>query len=156
MVEKLLKVLYKNPLEQKRGVEMTSEKYPPISAGTLVKTTSSNTPDSEWTSEARTNRKWGVQGKVLTHHDSHGLCYEVKHSDGTVGAYDPSELEVVDNELVILINEFLDRFPGYVGELADNLLVSKPSIRRWAEGRNLPRPKTAESIVKRLKKLLAD
>lgn len=135
---------------------MATEKYPPISAGTLVKTTSPNTPDSEWASEARANRKWGVQGRILTHHDSHGLCYEVKHSDGTVGAYDPSELEVTDNELVMLINRFLDRFPGYVGELADNLKVSKPAIRRWAEGRNLPRTKVTESIVKHLKKLLAD
>lgn len=96
---------------------MVTEKYPPISDGTLVKTKSSNTPDSEWTSEARANRKWGVHGRVLTHHDSHGLCYEVRHSDGTVGAYDPSELEVVDNELVMLLNQFLDRFPGYTGEL---------------------------------------
>ena len=139
-----------------KGVKMTTEKYPPISAGTLVKTTSSNTPDSEWSPAVRVNRKWGVQGKVLTHHDSHGLCYEVRHSDGTVGTYDPSELEVVDNELVLLTNRFLDRFPGYVAELAYNLKVSKQTIRRWAEGRNLPRTKLAESIVKNLKKLLAD
>ena len=135
---------------------MTTKKYPPLSPGTLVKTTSSKTPDSEWTAEARANRKWGVQGKVLTHHDSHGLCYEVRHSEGTVGAYDPSELEVVDNELVMLLNQFLDRFPGYTGELADNLKVSKPTIRQWLEGRNLPHTKVAESVVKHLKKLLAD
>ena len=135
---------------------MIDNKYPPISPGTLVKTTRSNTPDTEWTPEARANRKWGVEGRVLTHHDSHGLCYEVRHSDGTVGTYDPSELEVVDTELTKLLNEFLDRHPGYIGELADDLMVSKPAIRRWAEGKSLPRPKVAQSIIKHLKKLLAD
>lgn len=135
---------------------MTTEKYPPISNGTLVKTTSSNTPDSDWTSEALANRRWSVHGKVLTHHDSHGLCYEVRHSDGTVGAYDPSELEVVDNELVILINRFLDLFPGYIDELANDLTISKSTIRRWSEGRNLPHTIIAESVIKYLKKLLAD
>ena len=135
---------------------MTTEKYPPISAGTLVKTTSPTTPNSEWTFEARANRKWGVQGRILTHHDSHGLCYEVKHPDGTVGAYDPSELEVVEDELVLLINALLDRFPGYADKLANDLRVSKPAIRRWAEGRSLPRPKITESLIKHLNKLLAD
>ncbi len=72
------------------------EKYPPISPGTVVETTE---PDlscrGEWTDEGWAKRKWGVRGKVLTHHDSHGLCYDLKHEDGTEGCYNPSELKVL-------------------------------------------------------------
>lgn len=77
---------------------MTTSKYPPISSGTAVKTTQPNWDlRNEWTDEGWAKRKWGVQGRVITHHDSHGLCYDVRHEDGTVGCYDPSELEVVKN-----------------------------------------------------------
>ena len=50
---------------------------------------------NEWTEECLASKKWNVQGIVLRHYDSHGLCYEVKHEDGTEGCYDPSELEVI-------------------------------------------------------------
>ncbi len=74
-----------------------SKKWPPIDTGTEVSTTRPNRKMlSEWTEEAKEKRRWGVKGKVITHHDSHGLCYEVQHEDdGTVGCYDPSELKVV-------------------------------------------------------------
>jgi hypothetical protein len=74
---------------------MPDQKWPPISPGTPVRTTLQNTSDKEWTAEARQNRKWGVEGTIITHHSSHGLCYEVRHTDGTVGAYDPTELEEI-------------------------------------------------------------
>ena len=75
---------------------MTTEKYPPISRGTPVRTTSANwSKRDEWTDEGWARRKWGVQGKVIMHHDSHGLCYDVRHEDGTQGCYDTSELEVI-------------------------------------------------------------
>lgn len=45
--------------------------------------------------EAWNARKWGVQGTILMHHDSHGLCYDVRHDDGTEGCYDPGEFEVL-------------------------------------------------------------
>ena len=48
----------------------------------------------EWTAEAQCRRKWGVVGTVINHHDSHGLCYDVRHDDGTVGCYEPEELQV--------------------------------------------------------------
>ncbi len=71
-------------------------KYPPISPGTLVKTIEPNLAlRDEWTDEGWAKRKWGVRGKILTHHDSHGLCYDVRHEDGTEGCYDPSELRVL-------------------------------------------------------------
>jgi len=75
---------------------MTSEKYPPISPGTPVRTTEPNmSKRGEWTDEGWASKKWGVQGTVITHHDSHGLCYDVRHEDGTQSCYDPSELDVV-------------------------------------------------------------
>jgi len=78
---------------------MTPEKYPPISPGTSVKTTQPNwAKRSDWTNEGWASKRWGVKGSVLTHHDSHGLCYDVRHEDGTEGTYDPSELEVVGTD----------------------------------------------------------
>ncbi len=77
---------------------MAKEKYPPISPGTSVRTTQENPEITDWTKQAKKNRKWGVEGKVVTHHDSHGLCYDVRHSDGTGGCYDPTELEILKDE----------------------------------------------------------
>ena len=75
---------------------MSADKYPPISPGTPVRTTQED-PNSaaSWTEEGKKRRKWGVDGKVITHHDSHGLCYDVRHSDGSQGCYDPTELQVL-------------------------------------------------------------
>lgn len=76
---------------------MSRKKWPPLDPGTKVKTIRSLPKENteEWTKEWETERKWGVQGVVVTHHDSHGLCYEVRHLDGSIGCYDPSELEVI-------------------------------------------------------------
>ncbi len=75
--------------------EDSVKKYPPIAPGTQVKTTEKQLPDTEWSKEVQANRKWGVKGVVLRHYDSHGLCYDVRHEDGTEGCYDPSEFEIV-------------------------------------------------------------
>ena len=76
--------------------QVDTTKYPPISVGTQVTTTKPNMSlIGEWTHESLVLRKWGIQGVVETYHDSHGLCYVVRHEDGTVGPYDPSELEIV-------------------------------------------------------------
>lgn len=63
--------------------------------GTLVKTTEENPEVADWTPEAAATRQWGVEGVVVHHHDSHGPSYEVQHPDGSIGHYDPSELEPV-------------------------------------------------------------
>ena len=63
--------------------------------GTRVQTTRANPTLRGWTREAAASRQWGVFGKIHTHHDSHGLSYEVEHPDGSIGHYDPSELEVL-------------------------------------------------------------
>lgn len=72
------------------------KKYPPISPGTSVETTQPNwSLRREWTDEGWTKLKWGVRGTVIAHHDSHGLCYDVKHEDGSGASYDPTELKVL-------------------------------------------------------------
>jgi hypothetical protein len=72
--------------------------YLPLKPGTTVRTTQANQSKlGEWTAEALIARKWGEEGEILVHHDSHGLCYDVRHADGSIGCYDPSELEIVDD-----------------------------------------------------------
>jgi hypothetical protein len=73
---------------------ITKDKWPPTSPGTPVKTTKENPTVTDWTPEVLASRQWGVNGEVVTHHDSHGLSYEVKHPDGSIGHYDPTEFEV--------------------------------------------------------------
>ncbi len=58
-----------------------------------VRTTGPKADD--YTADGEKNRRWGVTGIIMGHHDSHGLCYEVRHDDdGSVGCYDPDELEL--------------------------------------------------------------
>lgn len=37
-------------------------------------------------------RRPGATGIIVAHSDSHGLCFEVDHEDGSSGWYDPDEL----------------------------------------------------------------
>lgn len=74
---------------------MKTKKWPPIDQGTAVMTTKPNwSKREEWTDEGWARRKWGAQGKVIGHHDSHGLCYVVLHQDGTTASYDSSEIKI--------------------------------------------------------------
>lgn len=67
-----------------------------IKRGTPVRTTKADASSSGgWSDAALADRKWDMQGVVTDHSDSHGLCYEIMHEDGTVGWYDPSEFEVL-------------------------------------------------------------
>lgn len=79
-------------------MKITTEKWPRLDKGTRVMTTKKNTPDKEWMPEALVARKWGVTGTIIMHHDSHGLCYDVQHDDGTEGCYDPAEFYVLHTE----------------------------------------------------------
>lgn len=77
-------------------IAIQKQVHPPISSGAKVRTTMPDlSQKKEWTKEAWAARRWGVRGTVKTHHDSHGLCYEVTHEDGTLGYYNPNELEVL-------------------------------------------------------------
>ncbi len=70
--------------------------WPPIKLGTRVRTTEANKRlRKEWTEEGWNSRQWGVKGTICAYHDSHGLSYEVKHPDGSIGHYDPSEIKVM-------------------------------------------------------------
>ncbi len=68
--------------------------WPPISNGTKVVTTKSNPKINDWSKETRLKRQWGVEGTVIMHHDSHGLCYDIRHKNGSVGCYDSTEFEI--------------------------------------------------------------
>lgn len=73
-----------------------SKKWPPLDPGTKVKTSQPNySLRGKWTNEAWDQRRWGMLGVIMTHSDSHGLCYEIRHEDGSVAWYDPSEMDVV-------------------------------------------------------------
>lgn len=74
---------------------MATKKWPPIDLGMLVRTTQENPEIDDWNEEALASRQWSVEGHIVGHHDSHGLSYEVRHPDGTIGHYDPTEFEVV-------------------------------------------------------------
>jgi hypothetical protein len=62
--------------------------------GSAVVTVQPETESTDWTGEALASRKWGVIGTIEHEHNSHGLCYRVRHSDGSVGYYEPRELRV--------------------------------------------------------------
>lgn len=109
-------------------VQTTTKDYPPISPGTSVKTTEPNLGmRGEWTDEGWAKRKWDMQGEIITHHDSHGLCYDVRHEDGTVGCYDPSEFEVVEQG----IN--LDELQEETEKLLALLKDRQPGLFTWNE-----------------------
>jgi hypothetical protein len=73
-----------------------SMKWPPLDPGTKVRTTLANPSVKGWLPECLASRQWNVKGTILKHHDSHGLSYEIRHEDGTVGHYDPSEFDVIE------------------------------------------------------------
>ncbi len=66
-----------------------------LTADTRVRTLQPNPGVYNWVPE-RNNCQWGVEGKILKCHNSHGLCYEVEHS-GTTAYYDPTEIEEVES-----------------------------------------------------------
>ena len=60
--------------------------------GTKVRTTV-DAGANDWTAEGRAKRRWGARGTVIDRSDAHGLCYGVRHKDGSVAWYEPTELE---------------------------------------------------------------
>jgi len=64
-----------------------------IPIGTEVRTRITKSCEaSDWTQAAKDSRRHNATGEVSAVHDAHGLSYEVRHSDGTVGHYEPHEL----------------------------------------------------------------
>jgi hypothetical protein len=61
--------------------------------------------DRGYAPQARLRRRPDAWGDIVGHSDGHGLCYEVRHSDGTRAFYDPDEL--LDEEGHPLSNKVL-------------------------------------------------
>lgn len=47
----------------------------------------------DWQCDSRICCAWGVIGQILDISDAHGLCYFVRHGDGTCSWYDHDELK---------------------------------------------------------------
>jgi len=63
-------------------------------------------------------------------------------------------LPATPSELQRLVNKYITDNPGKEGALADVLKVSRPTVDRWREGKNLPQPLTTRAIVTILTHLL--
>jgi len=75
-------------------LELIREKKEEMNPEVQVRTTEPKAKD--YTTAGEKLRRWGVTGIIIGHHDSHSLCYDVKHDDDdSVGTYDPDELELI-------------------------------------------------------------
>ena len=64
--------------------------------GDPVRTIAVQNPPTDWGPEAVRSRRFGVPGVVIGFHDSHGLCFDVRHEDdGTIGCYEARELALL-------------------------------------------------------------
>jgi hypothetical protein len=61
-----------------------------------VETARPETMSTDWTAEAKKARRWGVRGEIVAVKTGHGLCYEVRHDDGSLAFYEPRELRLVE------------------------------------------------------------
>jgi hypothetical protein len=66
-----------------------------LSVGDRVETVRPDVESDDWTQEAMASRRWGVTGSIVREHNSHGLCYRVRHDDGSHGVYEARELRVL-------------------------------------------------------------
>lgn len=85
-----------------------SENWPPLENGTRVRTVAIPDAPTDWTEEAKVVRRFGVLGTIFHYHDSHGLCYDVRHDDGIEACYDSRELAVLLDGYDIQIGEILE------------------------------------------------
>jgi hypothetical protein len=69
------------------------------------------------------------------HHDSHGLCYDVRHDDGTEGCYDPSEFEVIT--IPRIMKDDFDRYLTLVREAEILKEKMTPHAREIAQALHL-------------------
>ena len=66
-----------------------------LPVGTRVKTLESSRAN-DWAETLSQARQWDVTGTIEDYSDSHGLCYKVRHDDGTESWYNPEELEAIN------------------------------------------------------------
>lgn len=98
-----------------------TENWPPLDNGTRVRTVAIPNVADDWTEEAKFVRRFGVLGTIVRHHDSHGLCYDVQHDDGTEGCYDSRELAVLLEGHEIQVGEILQILHGWYWEDHDQV-----------------------------------
>lgn len=77
---------------------MNQATYPTRHIGSKVITVETNCTSEDWTASALKKRKFNVAGEIIGYSDSHGIVYEVRHADGSVGCYDPWELDTIRDE----------------------------------------------------------
>lgn len=65
-----------------------------LTNGTKVRTTE-HAGANDWADPARPDARWGVEGTIVGHSNSHGLVYDVVHDCGGSAWYEPEELELV-------------------------------------------------------------
>ncbi|KKK75189.1 hypothetical protein LCGC14_2876240 [marine sediment metagenome] len=64
--------------------------------GTKVRTRDDLVPENkEYQRKAWAKRKPGMIGEIVKHSNSHGLCFEVLHNNGSSGWYEPDEVDVL-------------------------------------------------------------
>lgn len=69
--------------------------YPALKVGTKVLTVETNHTSKDWDKKALASRRFGVVGTIIHESNSHGLCFKVEHEDGSIGYYDPWELDSI-------------------------------------------------------------
>ena len=69
------------------------ENIPPWLAGTLVLTVKPEVMSTDWETDCLKHRRWDAYGFVVRHSSGHGLCYLVRHGDGTEAWYEERELK---------------------------------------------------------------
>lgn len=66
--------------------------WPPISNGTKVHAVKKGKRDYSAEGDVKRGLLSGCVGEVISHSDSHGLCYQVKFEGGDMAWFDPDEL----------------------------------------------------------------
>jgi hypothetical protein len=61
-------------------------------------------------------------------------------------------MKKADTRLQTLLNIYLGIRPGSEGQLANNLLVSIPTVKRWSRGKNLPHKEIAKRVMEFLER----
>jgi len=82
-------------LDQIKGMAEITDKrmetWQNLELGQIIKTVE-KLEDRDFTKEGIAARRPNSIGAIIGHSDSHGLCYYVRHQDGTKAYYDPDEI----------------------------------------------------------------
>ena len=69
--------------------------WPPVPIGTKIITTKSCTVRGEVPESLLGDRRWGVEGRLISDHDENGLRFIVQYEDGVHGSYKLQEFKVL-------------------------------------------------------------